>query len=93
MKISKTIAIKLGKKFDINFYVVPFNEWLFGLNVELEHGRINKHTNVSNDRLDITAKIAMAHLEEDPRYYYRLKKMEAQSEKFWAKRNKPSIYN
>lgn len=47
-----------------------------GMKVELEHGKINKRTNVSNDDPMITAKIALAHLFEDPEYYVKLKTME-----------------
>jgi hypothetical protein len=91
-KITKAKAIKLGQLFKINFKIVPFKEFLFGLNVELEHGKINKRTNVSNNNLLITTKIALAHLEEDPRYYYHLKKMEMQSEKYYKMHKKPNIY-
>lgn len=42
---------------------------LEGLNVELEHGLINPLTNVTNDDLISTAKIALAHLLEFPNYY------------------------
>jgi hypothetical protein len=90
--ITKEQAKKLGKLFKINFKVVPFNEFLFGLNVELEHGTINKKTNVSDDDPIITSKISLAHLEEDPRYYYHLKKMELKSEKYYKTHKKPSVY-
>ena len=40
-----------------------------GLNIELEHGTINQKTNVTNDDLEKTAKIALAHLNEFPNYY------------------------
>ena len=39
------------------------------MNVELEHGYVNPNTNVTNDDLLITAKIALAHLKEYPNYY------------------------
>ena len=39
------------------------------MNIELEHGLVNPETNVSNDDLVITAKIALAHLNEFPNYY------------------------
>ncbi|MDD6879634.1 MAG: hypothetical protein PUD59_05390 [bacterium] len=44
-------------------------EFLDGINVELEHGTVNKITNVTNNNLIITAKIALAHLNEFPNYY------------------------
>lgn len=93
VKITKEEAAKLGKKFKINYKVIPFTEWVFGLNVELEHGtQFGKVTNVTNNKLNATAMIAMAHLIEDPRYYYYLKKMESKREKYWKTKTKPSIF-
>lgn len=48
-----------------------------GLNVEAEHGNTEPSTNVTNDDPLTTGKIALAHLNELPDYYSRLKKMEA----------------
>ena len=59
------IANKLGIKFD-KFSIEDF---LTGLNIELEHGTINPLTNVTNDNLELTAKIALAHLNEFSDYY------------------------
>lgn len=47
-----------------------------GSNIELEHGSINEETNVTNDDLVTTVKIALAHLNEDPQYYEKLEKIE-----------------
>ena len=44
-------------------------EFLDGINIELEHGTVDSKTNVTNDDLIITAKIALAHLNEFPNYY------------------------
>lgn len=44
-------------------------EFLEGINIELEHGTINPQTNVTNNDLIMTAKIALAHLNEFPNYY------------------------
>lgn len=44
-------------------------DFLEGINVELEHGLINPLTNVTNNDLLVTAKIALAHLNEYPNYY------------------------
>lgn len=41
-----------------------------GMNHELEHGTENGILNVSNDDPIISAKIALAHLIENPRYYH-----------------------
>ncbi|MFM2393764.1 MAG: hypothetical protein RLZZ546_1746 [Bacteroidota bacterium] len=94
MYIRKNQAERLGLKYNINLEVVPFEEWHDGLNIELEHGK--KHgsiTNITNDSLGDTAKIVIAHLIEDPRYYYFLKKQEIKREKYWSKRMKPHIFN
>ena len=45
------------------------------MNVELEHG-FKGDWNVTNSDPIATAKIALAHLDELPDYYTRLKKME-----------------
>ena len=37
--------------------------------IELEHGTVSPKTNVTNDNLITTAKIALAHLNEFPNYY------------------------
>ena len=42
---------------------------LRGMNIEKEHGTINPKTNVTNDDIITTAKIALAHLNEFPNYY------------------------
>ncbi len=55
------------------------------MNVELEHGLRDLHTNVSNDDPLITGKIALAHLNEFPDYYDRLEKMEKEAEEYWEK--------
>lgn len=91
--VSKINAIKLAKKNKINLDIIPFEEWKFGLEVELEHGKkISKFTNITNNDLDLTSKIVIAHLIEDPRYYKYLKQVETKREKFWEKRKKPSIF-
>lgn len=93
MKITTKQSIRLGKKFGINFDVVPFDEWKTGLNIELEHGKkISNITNVTNDSLYKTAQIAIAHLVEDPRYYYYLKRMEDKRSVYWKNKNKPIIF-
>jgi hypothetical protein len=51
-----------------------------GLDVELEHGKIDPQTNVTNDEPIMTGKIALAHLNEFPDYYTRLDKMEKEAE-------------
>lgn len=94
MKISKSISIKLAKKYNINLDVVDIDEWHYGLNVELEHGnKLVKLTNITGNNIDITCRIAIAHLIETPRYYRFLKKLEEREDKYWSNKKKPSIFN
>jgi hypothetical protein len=93
MKITKTLAKKLAKEFNLNLDIVPLEEWIDGLKIELEHGKkVSKLTNITNDDIYLTSKIALAHLIEDPRYYKYLVEMETKREKYWEKKNKPSIF-
>ena len=72
-------AIYASKILNISFDKFTIYEFLDGMNVELEHGTINSMTNVTNDDVIITAKIALAHLNEFPNYYnsyYGIKKFE-----------------
>jgi len=54
-----------------------------GMDVELEHGKINELTNVTNDDPLLTGKIALAHLNEFSDYYDRLENMENEAKKYW----------
>lgn len=54
-----------------------------GMEVELEHGRVDPDTNVTDDDLLRTAKIALAHLNEIPDYYPRLRAMEDEALAYW----------
>lgn len=93
MKISKQSAIILGKKYNINFNVVNNEEWLYGLNVELEHGsKFGLLTNITNNNIDLTARIVIAHLLESPDYYKRLYKMERSMDNYWSNKIKPNIF-
>jgi hypothetical protein len=56
------------------------------MNVELEHGLHDPHTNVSDDNPHVTAKIALAHLNEFPDYYTRLGRMEEEARRDWQQR-------
>jgi hypothetical protein len=77
------IALLLG----INFNNSKFNldEFWMGVNTELEHGNISNQTNVTSDDPLITGKIALAHLNEFPDYYKRLKVLEQEAKAYWNK--------
>lgn len=62
-------AYKAARILNINFENFTPEEFLDGINIELEHGTIDPKTNVTNDNLVITAKIALAHLNEHSNYY------------------------
>lgn len=76
---AKEIGDQLGIKWD-KFDVEQFR---MGMDVELEHGLVDSHTNVTNDDPLITGKIALAHLNEFPDYYTRLDKMEKEGDAYW----------
>ncbi|MBQ9318202.1 MAG: hypothetical protein IJR82_01025 [Bacilli bacterium] len=58
-----------AKKLKIDFTDFSFDDFKRGIEIELEHGLINPFTNVTNNSLEKTAKIALAHLNEFPNYY------------------------
>lgn len=94
MKITKSNleAKKLYKAWRIDPKVIPYKIWIQGLNVELEHGSQFKRSNITKDNLLMTSKIVMAHLFEFPDYYQRLEEMEKKADKYWEKRQKPSLF-
>lgn len=65
-----------GEKLGVDWTKFDVEQFMRGMNVELEHGSIDLHTNVSNDDPLTTAKITLAHLNELPDYYDRLEKVE-----------------
>lgn len=73
-------ARAVGGRLGIDFGVVSLEQFRIGLSVELEHGAHDSETNVTNDDLAMTGKIAWAHLKEIPDYYTRLIEMERNAE-------------
>jgi len=75
-------AIAVAEEIGIDFNAENFGSESFrrGMEVELEHGRRDPRTNVTNDDPMITGKITWAHLLEMPDYYERLEEMEAEAE-------------
>jgi len=73
-------AKKIGEQLGIDWKDYNVEQFRMGLDVELEHGTIDPHTNVTNDDPIMTGKIALAHLNEFSDYYTRLEKMEAEAE-------------
>ena len=62
-------ALYASKVLGIKFDKFTILEFLDGINVELEHGLVNPETNITNNDLILTSKIALAHLSEFPNYY------------------------
>lgn len=73
---AKQIAEQLG----VTWNTFDVDQFKMGMEVELEHGTTSPLTNVTNDDLLTTGKIALAHLNELPDYYTRLLKMEKDAE-------------
>jgi hypothetical protein len=81
-------ARRFGEGIGIDWPSAPFDvdQFRIGMNVELEHGLHDPHTNVSDDDPHVTAKIALAHLNEFPDYYTRLERMEEEAKRDWQQR-------
>ena len=62
-------VIYVANILNIKFDKFTIEDFLEGINTELEHGTRNMKTNVTSDDLILTSKIALAHLEEFPNYY------------------------
>ncbi|MFC1971578.1 DUF5661 family protein [Chloroflexota bacterium] len=73
-------AKQIGDSLGIDWSKFDIEQYRMGLDVELEHGLIDPHTNVTNGDPIITGKIALAHLNEFSDYYTRLDKMEKEAE-------------
>lgn len=76
-------ARRIGEQIGIDWDSSPFDVDQFrrGLDVELEHGLHDSHTNVTDDDPVTTGKIARAHLNEFSDYYTRLEQMEEQAKR------------
>ena len=79
-------AKKIGGELGIKWDKFDIDQFRRGMDIELEHGLCDSLTNVSNDDSLTTGKIALAHLNEFPDYYDRLKKMEEEAETFWEQK-------
>jgi len=73
-------AKRIGNILGIGWNKFDIEQFRMGLDVELEHGNHDLSTNVTDNDEIITGKIALAHLNEIPDYYTRLKKMESEAE-------------
>ena len=76
---------QVGENLGIKWDKFDIEQFRIGMEVELEHGKRDSLTNVTNDDIILTGKIALAHLNEFPDYYTRLIKMEKEADEFWKK--------
>ena len=81
MHFSVEEARRVGEEIGIEWSTAPFavEEFRAGMDVELEHGLHDPSTNVTDDDPVVTAKIALAHLNEFADYYTRLERMEEEA--------------
>ncbi len=79
--IARSEAADVAEILRIDFAAVDFDLDQFhrGMRVELQHGTGDPDTNITDDDLVTTGKIALAHLNEIPDYYTRLAAMEAEA--------------
>ena len=70
-KFTLAQATEISKQLGLDYEKSGFSpeEFLEGMHIELEHGLIDPNTNVTGDDALTTAKIVMAHLNENPLYY------------------------
>jgi hypothetical protein len=76
-------AKRVGEQIGIDWSSAPFDveQFRIGMEVELEHGSRDPHTNVTDDDPLVTGKIALAHLNEFADYYTRLERMEEEAKR------------
>lgn len=79
-RLSTEDAISIGNQLKVDWVQIDKEQFRRGLEVELEHGAVDPETNVTDDSLILTGKIAWAHLKEIRDYYTRLDAMEAGAE-------------
>ena len=79
--LSKEKAEQLGKRIGINWATTKFapKDLAEGMVTELEHGKGDPETNVTDDNPVLTGKITWKHLKEDEKYYPKLHKMEKEA--------------
>jgi hypothetical protein len=78
-------AQKIGEQLGVKWDQFDVEQFRRGMDVELEHGKRDPRTNVTNDDPVMTGKIALAHLNEFSDYYTRLDKMEKEADAFFSR--------
>ena len=85
-RINAAAAKRVGGKLGVDWAKFDLDQFRRGLEVELEHGARDPQTNVTNNDMDLTGKIAWALLKEFPDYYTRLDRLEADADAYWSSR-------
>jgi hypothetical protein len=78
-RISQNEARSVGASLGVDWAQIDLEQFRRGLEVELEHGARDPQTNVTNNDILLTGKIAWAHLKEIQDYYTRLDQLEAEA--------------
>ncbi len=86
-------AKKVGETLGIDWIEYDVEQFRMGMDVELEHGKRDALTNVTSDEPILTGKIALAHLNEFPDYYTRLKRLEQQAGRALEKKSRKGKYS
>lgn len=79
-EFTKEECKKVGDEIGVDWNKHTLENFTIGMNIELEHGTMYPETNITNDDLIITGKIALVHMNEKPGtgkdddYYSLLKK-------------------
>ena len=81
-------AKKVGESLGIDWSQYNVEQFRMGMDVELEHGKRDALTNVTNNNPILTGKITLAHLNEFPDYYTRLKRLEQQAGRALQKKSR-----
>jgi hypothetical protein len=84
-QFSSEEAKRIGDSLGLDWDQFDLEQFRLGLLVELEHGARDPETNVTDDDVSLTGKIALAHLKEFPDYYTRLAELEAEAATYRSK--------
>jgi hypothetical protein len=79
-KVSREEAQKILQAVNVADMEIPLEDFIAGLEVELEHGTRFKDANVTNNHPLLTGKIVLAHLKETMDYYQRLEVAELEGD-------------
>lgn len=79
-------AARLSRKLNIDSSVVPDHVFAHEINMEL-----SEHRDVLGNNPEKAARIALAHLKENPRYPQMMEELEEKAREYWAVHPKPSV--